>query len=213
MTCCRDVAGASSSQAAAKADAYLAKYAANFGARPGELKQTAVKEGTSGWTITYQQSYKGVPVFGGTLKANVDAEGDLTAGQRLRRPRPLPDVTPGRPRGPRPRSVRSSLVKAHPPTAENGGAADLTGLRAASNELVVYREGAVKGDAGKSLLAYQVEVTNVTKAGRQRPGHGVPRRHHPQAGQPLLAGDRRARALPVHDRLQPGEPARRPRSR
>jgi Zn-dependent metalloprotease len=156
--------GASSSEAAAKADAYLAKYAGNFGARPGELKQTAVKEGTSGWTITYQQSYKGVPVFGGTLKANVDAEGDLTAVNGFAAPDLSLDVTPGRPAD-EAADRALSLVKAHPPTAENGGAADLTGLRAASNELVVYREGAVKGDSGKSLLAYQVEVTNVTKEG------------------------------------------------
>ncbi len=42
----------------------------------------------------------------------------------------------------------------------------MSGLRAASTDLMVYRQGAVKGDEGKAVLVYQVEVTNVSEDGK-----------------------------------------------
>jgi hypothetical protein len=65
--------------AADKAGAYLDSYAAAFGARRAELQQTAVRKARGGWTVEYAQSYRGVPVFAGELRAHVDAQGDLTA--------------------------------------------------------------------------------------------------------------------------------------
>ncbi|KRF34246.1 M4 family metallopeptidase [Nocardioides sp. Soil805] len=155
----------SADTAAAKTDAYLAKYAPNFGARAGELDESAVIANKFGWTVVYKQSYQGVPVFGGTLKANVDRDGDLTSVSGFAAPDLDLSVTPGRSASAAAERAVAT-VKAHPPTSESGDDVDVSGLRAASNELMVYRQGAVKGDAGKAVLVYQVEVTNVTKDGK-----------------------------------------------
>ena len=32
-----------------------------------------------GWTIAFGQEYKGIPVFGAQLRANLDKDGDLTS--------------------------------------------------------------------------------------------------------------------------------------
>ena len=79
-----------------KADAYLAKYGTNFGAGAGQLDRSSVTSNKFGWTVTYKQAYQGVPVFGGTLKANVDLEGDLTSVSGFAAPGLDLSVTPGR---------------------------------------------------------------------------------------------------------------------
>jgi Zn-dependent metalloprotease len=157
-------AGDSAAAAVAKSEAYLAKYAGNFGARAGELDQSAVTRNKFGWTVIYKQAYQGVPVFGGTLKANVDLEGDLTSVSGFAAPDLDLSVTPGRSASEAAQRAVTE-VKVNPPTTESGASSDVTGLRAASTELVIYRQGAVRGDAGKAVLAYEVEVTNVTKDG------------------------------------------------
>ena len=50
-------------------------------------------------------------------------------------------------------------MRSDPPTAGDGKS-DVTGIAAATNELVVYRTGAIRGDSGTNVLAYVVEVTN-----------------------------------------------------
>jgi Zn-dependent metalloprotease len=143
--------------AAAKADAYLDKYAANFGARPGELTRKGTDATATGWTVTYTQSYEGVPVFGSMLRAQVDEQGDLTAVNGYAAPSlslstdPRIDAAAAAERA-------VGTVRANPPGHE--GDADTTGIRAASTDLTVYRLGATKGEAGTSILAWVVEVTN-----------------------------------------------------
>ncbi|QIK76235.1 M4 family metallopeptidase [Nocardioides piscis] len=144
-------------QAAAKASAYLDKYAANFGARPGELTQEGVNASATGWTVTFTQSYKSLPVFGSMLKAHVDKQGDLTSVNGYA----SPDLSlPTTPRiGSADAAQRAvGTVRANPPGHE--GDADTTGIQAASTELAVYRLGATKGEVGKPILAWVVEVTN-----------------------------------------------------
>ncbi len=152
------VEGNSLDAAKDKADAYLDQYAANFGARPDELVRTGVAESAAGWTATYTQSYKGVGVFGSMLRVQVDHEGDLTAVNGYAAPDLSLSVDPrisaddaGK------RAV--GLVREDPP-AHDGETADLTGIAPKSSELVVYRMGATRGEAGTAVLAYQVEVTN-----------------------------------------------------
>ena len=152
------VEGDSLAAARDKADAYLDQYATNFGARPGELERTAVAKSPAGWTVTYTQSYKGVDVFGSMLRVQVDREGDLTSVNGFAAPGLSLSVEPrisaadaGK------RAV--GLVKEDPPGHE-GEKADLTGIEAAATDLVVYRMGATRGEAGESVLAHQVEVTN-----------------------------------------------------
>jgi Zn-dependent metalloprotease len=154
----------SAATAASKAGAYLAEFASNFGARPDELQQSSIAHNKFGWTVTYRQAYRGVPVFGGTLKANVDAAGDLTSVNGFAAPGLNLSVTPGRTAADAAARAVSTVI-AHPPTTEEGKPADLKGLRAADTGLVVYRIGSVKGEAGKAILAYQVAVTNVRANG------------------------------------------------
>ncbi|MFE6647742.1 hypothetical protein ACFVJS_14335 [Nocardioides sp. NPDC057772] len=73
------VAADSKSEAAAKAREYLDEYASVFGAEANQLDQSKVSTTPAGWTVEFEQTYQGVPVFGGVLKAHVDKAGDLTS--------------------------------------------------------------------------------------------------------------------------------------
>ena len=150
------VAGDSRAAAAEKAAAYLDKYAPAFGARTGELRGAGVMASPYGWTVSFLQVHRGVPVFGSQLKVTIDRAGDLTAVSGYAAPALDVDVAP---------DVSSatagaravSIVKSDPP---GGVDTDTSGLRAASSELVIYRLGITKGAPGKAVLAHQVEVSN-----------------------------------------------------
>lgn len=157
-------AASDAASAADKASAYLAKYGNLLGANSGTLKQARVDKTALGWTVSYAQEYRGVPVFGAVLKANVDKQGDLTAVSGYAAPDLSLSVVPRRSKADAAKTA-VAIVTARPPTSAEGKSADTAGLRAAANELVIYREGSVKGEAGPARLAYQVEVTNVTKSG------------------------------------------------
>ena len=150
-------AAGSRAAAATKADAYLDKYAANFGARPGELSREGTDVTDTGWTVTYTQSYRGVPVFGSMLRAQVDKQGDLTSVNGYAAPALDLSTTPRiDAAGAADRAV--GTVRANPPGHEGEG--DTTGIRAKTTDLTVYRLGATKGETGKAVLAWAVEVTN-----------------------------------------------------
>jgi Zn-dependent metalloprotease len=146
--------------AIAKADAYLAKYAPAFGARAGELAQTEVNADRAGWSITFAQTYQGVPVFAAELKAHVDREGDLTSVNGFAAPAlslsVTPDITEAE------ASARAlDAVKAKPSGHEDGLPAAFTrGLTVRSAELMIYRMGSTRGIQGEARLAWVVEVWN-----------------------------------------------------
>ncbi len=152
--------GARRSSAVAKAAAFLDEYATVFGARSAELVQTDVQRDPTGTTVTYEQQYKGVQVFASRLKANFTPAGSLTSVNGFAVPDLSLSVTPRK-------SVAAveqnalGWVRTDPPTgAETSKPADVSGIRASATELVIYRVGALKGEAGESILAYTVEVTN-----------------------------------------------------
>ncbi len=126
-------------------------------------------------------------VFGRPLKANVDKDGDLMAVTGFAAPNLNLSVDPrvtqreGRRRAPS-RSSRPS-----PPTSEDGGAADTSGITAATPKLVVYRTGSVRGDHRRVAPG----LPGRGRQRRQRARHGGPGRQHPQARQPLVDGRRR----------------------
>ena len=151
------VKGDSASAAAAKAEAYLGRYAPAFGAAAGQLQPAGVLTSDYGWTMRYTQSYRGVPVFGSMLKVNVDRAGDLTSVNGFAAPDLTLGVTPGISKA-EAASHAVGTVRSHP--ASEKAARSVKALRAASNQLVVYRMGAVKGEAGRTLLAYAVTVTD-----------------------------------------------------
>jgi Zn-dependent metalloprotease len=152
------VEGDSLAAARDKADAYLDRFAANFGARPGELQRSEVAKSPAGWTVTYTQSYKGVDVFGSMLRVQVDREGDLTSVNGYAAPGLSLSVEP-RISATQAGKRAVGLVREDPPGHE-GETADLTGIEAKTSDLVVYRMGATRGEAGEAVLAHQVEVTN-----------------------------------------------------
>ncbi|HXH78787.1 M4 family metallopeptidase [Nocardioides sp.] len=154
------VQAASRTGAINKADAYLDEYAANFGARPAELAQSEVIAGDTGWSVTFTQSYKGVPVFAGELKAQVNREGDLTSVNGFIAPDLNLSVTPGVTEAAA--SARAlSLVKTDPDGYEDGLPAGFEkGLVVRSADLEVYRTGTTRGIDGVAKLAWVVEVWN-----------------------------------------------------
>jgi Zn-dependent metalloprotease len=144
--------------AADKASDYLAEFAPAFGASPAELHQTDVQSSSDGTTVTFEQFHRGVPVFGSMLRAQLDAQGDLTSVNGYAAPDVDISVTPRLSAGQAAaRAVRA--VRADPPS-HRGGRAGTAGIRPASTELVVYRTGAIRGVVGSSVLTYVVEVTN-----------------------------------------------------
>ena len=146
--------------AVAKATAYVQEFAPAFGARADELRQTEVYAGKAGWSVTFAQSYKGVPVFAGELKAHVDQDGDLTAVNGFVAPDLALDVTPRLSQADA--SARAlETVEARPAGYEDGGPANFTkGLQVRKAELVVYRLGSPRGTDGEARLAWAVEVWN-----------------------------------------------------
>ncbi len=154
-----DVAASNGAAAARKATAYLDRFGAAFGAGKGQLEQTDMVRDRYGWVVTFEQQYRGVPVFGGTLKASLDRAGDLNAVSGFAAPgldlavQPRVTATEAAARA-------ASVVRADPPTGDDGDAADTSGLRGLTPELVVYQLGSLKGEAGEAVLAYTVEVTN-----------------------------------------------------
>jgi Zn-dependent metalloprotease len=144
--------------AIAKAEAYMDRFGSAFGAPAAQLHRADVTRTNTGTTVTYTQSYKGVPVFGSMLKANVDKAGDLTSVNGFAVPGLDLSVEPQLSAADA--ATRAvTAVKADPPS-HDGVQAKTGGLRTASTDLVVYRTGATAGQPGHNLLAYVVEVTN-----------------------------------------------------
>ena len=143
-----------------KASAYLDRFATAFGARPAELEQTEVYADKTGWSVTFQQSYQGVPVFAGELKAHVDREGDLTSVNGFAAPDLALDVTPALTKAQA--SARAlAAVKAKPSGFEDGGPTGYKqGLEVRTADLTVYRTGTPRGIDGDAKLAWAVEVWN-----------------------------------------------------
>jgi len=113
--------------------------------------------------ITYQQYYRGVPVFGAILKAHIDKDGNLTGVNGVGVPNISLDTNARLSAADAARNAIAEVV-ADPPTNSATGKADtLTASELSTNtKLYVYRMGLVRGKAGSNQLVYQVEVTNGT---------------------------------------------------
>ncbi|HET6547788.1 MAG TPA: M4 family metallopeptidase [Solirubrobacter sp.] len=103
--------------------------------------------------ITYEQVYRGVPVFGAEVKAHVDPAGNLTAVNGAAVPDIDLSVTPRL--SPAEAAARAVAAVAANPLDESSSAGALS---ADSVALVVYRTGLIRGVAGTNQLAYQVRV-------------------------------------------------------
>ena len=163
-----DVAARSRNQAIEKADAYVDVYAPAFGAKAAQLERSEVLADKYGWSVTFSQSYQGVPVFAGELKAHVDKQGQLTSVNGFVAPDLAVNTTPRISESEASdRALR--MVRSNPSGHEDGhddGHGDglteaLTdGLTVRSNELMIYRMGSTRGIDGAAKLAWVVEVWN-----------------------------------------------------
>ena len=150
------VNGSGKAAAAAKADSYLASYGGAFGAAKGQLTRQKIEaDQTGGWTASYSQSYRGVPVFGAMLRAHLDSDGALTSVNGYAAPDLNLSVDPRLSEADA-SSTAVSAVQADPP----GDDTDTSGLVARDTTLTIYRTGLARGDAGAAVLAYVVEVSN-----------------------------------------------------
>ncbi|MCR1783183.1 M4 family metallopeptidase [Nocardioides carbamazepini] len=147
--------------AAAKASGYVDKYARAFGATAAQLKQGEVTETPAGYTVDFDQTYQGVPVFGAKLRAHVDNQGDLTSVSGYVAPKVDLAVTP---RLDEAAATATAIKLAAQAPAGAGEAApdkpEASSLKATKADLMVYRMGAIQGVEGRNLLAWVVEVTD-----------------------------------------------------
>ncbi len=142
-----------------KATAYLDDFAPVFGARPGELTQSDVFADDAGWSVTFTQDYKDIPVFGAELKAHVDKDGDLTSVNGFAAPGL--DLATSPTFSESDAESRALAVVKDRPSGYEDGAPELTeGLQVRSNDLMVYRMGVTRGIPGKAKLAWVLEVSN-----------------------------------------------------
>lgn len=152
------VEAGTSRTAAAKASAYLDRYAGAFGATRDQLRQTEVRTNGAGWTVEYEQVYRGVPVFAGRLLAHVDAQGDLTSVNGFAVPGLSMSVTPALSKA---QAATKALALVRSVAGKGGDSApDVSGLKVAGNRLTIYRMGSTRGTTGDAKLAYLLEVTN-----------------------------------------------------
>jgi Zn-dependent metalloprotease len=154
-----EVAADDPASAAAKADAYLAKYSVAFGASKEQLEREEVASDAQGWTVNYTQTYKGLPVFGSLLRVHVDKQGDLTAVNGYAAP-DLSLSTDARKSASAAADRAIAFVRSDPSEGVTGAEARALDLSAASNELMIYRIGSTKGVQGPATLAYVVDVTD-----------------------------------------------------
>jgi Zn-dependent metalloprotease len=143
--------------AAAKADAFLTRYAGLFGAERSELVKSGSQGGKYGTTVTYTQRYQGVPVYGSEIRVNLDSQGDLTSANGYAAPDLDLSVTPALSKAAAGRAAVGT-VRQQPPGSN--GKADTTGIKAVNTQLSIYRMGSTRGETGASRLVWVVEVSN-----------------------------------------------------
>jgi Zn-dependent metalloprotease len=148
-----------------KANGFFAEYGGLFGVKNAnaELALLSAFTDSQGAThMSYQQVYKGVPVFAAILRAHVDSNNDLTAMNGVF----IPDVAINTsPAFSADQAAERALeeVLANPPQNEVTGASlDLSAadLSALAPTLYVYRDGLIQNVPGPNYLVYEVEVTN-----------------------------------------------------
>ena len=146
-----------------KAYGFFAQYGGLFGVKNAntELAQLSTFTDDYGAThISYQQVYKGIPVFAAILKAHLDASNALTAMNGVFIPDVNVNTSPAF--GANEAAERAiAHVIANPPESDlTGGAVSTGDLSAGAAQLFVYRDGLLQDIPGPNLLVYEVEVTN-----------------------------------------------------
>jgi Zn-dependent metalloprotease len=148
-----------------KAHGFFAEYGGLFGVRNANNELTVLSSFTDNQGInhlSYQQMYRGVPVFAAILQAHLDADNQLTGMNGVF----IADISVNtRPDFNSNEAAQRAIadVLANPPQNEVTGVpykVSAGDLSAASSKLYVYRDGLIQGVEGPNHLVYEVEVTN-----------------------------------------------------
>ncbi len=136
-----------------KARAFFHDYAGMLGLRDVDAEITLSGERTDKLGdrhLTFDQSYRGVPVFAGLVRAHLSSDGRLVAVNG--------NVIPGIRVNPNP--TRSAADAAAMAIALVSGENEGREVYARSGVLTVYRTGLARGIDGESYLTWQIEVGN-----------------------------------------------------
>ena len=153
-----DLMGSVSAPARDKASAFIREYAGIFGLRGSEARDCrSAKIGPTalgGRHVSYAQTYRGVPVFAGMLRAHFNSDGELTAvnGNVIPEIRVDPDPT---------RTASEAAAAAIAAVGDDNPGRE---IYARSGLLMVYRTGLARGSRRR-------ELPDVPDRGRQRLGH------------------------------------------
>jgi Zn-dependent metalloprotease len=142
--------------AQARAMAFFREYGSAFGVTSADIELLAVRtvrDAHGKEHAIFRQVYRGLPVFGGELRAHFDARGQLFAvngtfvsGIEL-------DVTPSLSSD---EAAQVAVDRVERGAKENRG----SGVSAVSSSLMVFRAGLLKDAPGRDHLTYEVEVSN-----------------------------------------------------
>ncbi len=153
---------------AAKSDAFFAQSGALFGldSATTALTLTASTRDSYGYTLfSYQEMYRGVPIFGGILRSHFNGAGQLTAVNGVAIPtinlnsnklNTVPTLTAQAAMDQAIAAVQQALTEESP----TASAASATALTADSANLYLYPVGLVQGITGPLQLTYQITVRN-----------------------------------------------------
>jgi Zn-dependent metalloprotease len=146
-----------------KAHGFFAQYGGLFGVKDASNELTEISAFTDNQGVnhlSYQQKYKGIPVFAAILQAHLSPQNELTVMNGVFVPDINVNTTPSL--GVADAAERAIAdVTAHPPLNDATGAPmDVSGLSANSPMLYIYRDGLIQNVPGSNHLAYEVEVTN-----------------------------------------------------
>jgi Zn-dependent metalloprotease len=154
----------SSSSAGDKARGFVREFGGVLGSSGADsdlVQASSTPDALGGTTITYLQRYGDLPVYGGVVRARLDASNNLTAVNGTIVPDIEVDATPKLSASDAAQRAIAT-VAADPPDSATGesGPVSVVTLRAATSTLEIYRTGLVRGVEGTNQLAYEVEVTN-----------------------------------------------------
>jgi hypothetical protein len=131
--------------------AFLTDYAGLFGVTDPQasLRSAGVVTDAVGSThLTYAQTYRGIPVFAGVLKAHVAPDGELAAISGTTVPNISVDPVPSVGRDAAAAAALGALTKG----------SQVGGLAVRNARLYVYRTGLAQGVEGNNHLAWEVEL-------------------------------------------------------
>jgi Zn-dependent metalloprotease len=131
---------------------FFRDYSALLGVSNGSSMefQSSVADALGETHLTWKQFYRGVPVYGATMKTHFGKDQQLRAVTGTA----VPDISvSANPSVVRSRAERAALDFESP---NHAGAQ----LRAGTAKLYVYRQGLAQGVPGENLLAWEIEVTD-----------------------------------------------------